>query len=233
MAEQVETTAPEQGAATPATVPATTTPTPAPDVDALVKAAKAEAWREAQAAKDREKAALLKKHDQEIRALRDAAKGRLSQLGDEEVDRWDEELTIRQKARAYDELSAEAQNAAAWERFVRDTAHAYDLKPGDPRLEGATSAADLMSKAKAAFQENAEQAKAQARREAEEARKAAAQAKVDNGDLDTLTGPGERLPEGERLRKAYQEEKAKLRAGDVLGVTRLNQKYRKQGLKGV
>lgn len=231
MAENVETTAPEQGAATPATVPATTTPTPAPDVDALVKAAKAEAWREAQAAKDREKAALLKKHDQEIRALREAAKGRLSQLGDEEVDRWDEELTIRQKARAYDELSAEAQNAAAWERFVRDTAHAYDLKPGDPRLEGATSAADLMSKAKAAFQENAEEAKAQARREAEEARKAAAQAKVDNGDLDTLGGPPGGNPDrNDALLKEYREKVAPIR-GNTLAITRLKQEYRKKGLK--
>lgn len=220
----VETTATEPAqASTP--VPATTAP--AIDIAAIEKAAAQKAKREAQSVKDQEIARLHRKHQQELNELRAAVAPKLQKAGYEPEPVFGEVETV-QKARRYDELQAEADNAARWQQFVNETAEAYGVVANDARLEGATSAQDLQAKARAAMLEDAAKEREKALAEARAAAVAQATAKVNNGDLEVLGGAPAAPAPG--LMDQYTKEMQAAR-GKGLEVGRtIREKYRAKGL---
>lgn len=218
----VETTATEAQPSTP--VPAT----PPVDVEAIKKAARAEALREAQAAKDRELARLHKEYQTREKELKAAAAARLQKVGFDQPDDVFEDVEIRQKARQFDAISQEAQQAAEWQNYVEGVATAYGLTASDPRLSGAVSAQDLQAKAKAAMLEEAAKERERALADARKAATAAAQAKVDNGDLDVLGGAPSAPAPG--LMEQYNKEMLAARGKGLAAGTAIRDKYRAKGL---
>ncbi len=189
MPDEVETTAPADGAppaSAPPPVPATTPP-PA-ETDALVKAAEEKVRRELQAIKDREVARLHQQYQQRERALKSEAAARLKQAGDEGAGDWEKNLEVRQKADAFDALTAEQQQWQAWWGHVADVATSYGLQPTDTRLTGAQSSQELHNLAKQALAEDVKKERARLLAEAEDKRRAAADGVVASGALDTLSG---------------------------------------------
>ena len=190
MPDEVETTPAQNGAAT-ASTPANAVPaTPPADVDKLVKAAVAQAQREAQASKDREQARLHRQYQQQIKQLTQAATARLKNAGDEQADAWEGQIEVLQKARAYDDGQAEQAQWQQWYAYVADIAVGYGLAPDDARLAGATSADDLKARAKAALAEDVEKERKRLLEEDRKARKAAADQQVESGNLSVVPSGG-------------------------------------------
>lgn len=165
---------------------------PAPDVEAIRKAARLEAQREANAAAQRREAAIHKQYQAQLREQRDIVAPRLQKAGYEPETVFDD-FDVRQKARQFDEISQQAQQAAQWQDHVESTATAFGLQPNDPRLDVSDVAPEraaqaVIERAKAAMKEDAAKEREAALKEAQAARLAQAEAKVNNGDLDTLGG---------------------------------------------
>ena len=78
------------------------------------------------------------------------------------------------------------------------------------------------------MKEDAVKAREAAAKEAEAARKAAAQAKVDNGDLETLGGAPSAPPPG--LLEQYQKEMQAARGKGLAAGATIREKYRAKGL---
>lgn len=188
-----------------------TTPSPAPaskpaiDVEAKVKAAVAEARREAQAAKDREIARLHQTHQAETRAIREQATGRMKQLGDTQADNWDQQVQDRRDAEQYrliqDQAQTYQQQLDAWNGYANGVAQAHGLSLTDARLNGARDGADLLERAKKAMAEDVEKERKRLLSDAQTAKTAAIDQQVAAGDLDTLNGAPAGSPEREAKRK--------------------------------
>lgn len=221
----VETTATEQTASNP--VPATTA-APAPDVEKIEKAAYNRAMREAQSKHDQQTARLHKEYQARERELKLAAAARLQKAGYEPETVFGD-VEVLQKARQFDELSAQAAQASEWESYVGGVAEAYGLTASDARLQGAVSAQDLQAKAKAAMQADAGKAKEEALKEARVVQNKAAEKQIASGELETLGGaPGGQVRTD--LMGEYKKALAKV-AGNIQAVTKLQTEYRKKGLK--
>jgi hypothetical protein len=221
----LETTATEALPSNP--VPAST-PAPSVDVEAIRKAAAAEARREAQSKHDQQTARLHKEYQARERELKAAASARLGKAGYDDPDTIFRDVEVLQKARQYDELSAQAQQAAEWDNYVEGLATAYGLAPSDPRLAGAGSAQELKSKANAAMLEDAAKEREKAVKEARAAAVARAEAKVDNGDLDTLGGAP---PAGSpSLEERYKKEMLAAKGQGARKGREIREKYRAQGV---
>lgn len=190
------------GQSTGAPATASTPAKPEIDLEAVRKQAKAEGWREAQSRFDRERAALLKR-EADARA---AAAARMKELGDERPDDWEKRLADMQDAEEMRRLREEARQAREWERHVEEVAKAWGLEKDDPRLRGAESAADLASKAKAAMQADAEEARKGALKAKAEAEQQKLQAAADAGELDVLGG-GDATPlsQAQRVEQAHTQ----------------------------
>lgn len=230
--EQVETPEPESG--TPPVPPpsAPGTATPAPDTDALVKAAAEKARREAQAAKDREVAALHRHYQNQLKVTKQAARARLTDLGDENVDAWEQYAERDEKAAAYDAMQAEAALLAESQRMANDIADTFGLKGDDPRLSGAQTWDEFRTKAKSAA---AQDARAEREREAAEERdkqRKQADARLASGELDTLS-PGVSVGTPDQATVLEREYRAKLKTmqGDVDRIAKLQLEYRRKGLR--
>lgn len=195
-----------------------TTPSPAPaskppvDVDALVKAAREEARREAQASKDRELAQVHKTYQQRERALRDQAVSRLKGAGDTSAEAWDQQVETLTKAQQFDAIQQQASEWQAWNGYVAQIAQAYRLDPADKRLQGATDAQDLQARASKAMQDDVAVERKTLLTQAQAAKTAAVDAKVAAGELDTLGGaPAPNLSHQQQVEQAQKDLKAELK----------------------
>lgn len=206
MPDEVETTATEPA---PASNPVPATTAPPVDVEKIAKAAADKARREAQSNADKQMAKLHQQYQAQIRELKQAVAPRLQKAGFE-PDPIFQDVDVLQKARQFDELSAQARQAAEWQQHVEGVAAAYGLNAADERLAGATSAQDLLVRAQAAMQADAAKAREQALTEARAAAAAAATARVENGDLDTLGGApaAATLTHKQKVEQAQKELKA-------------------------
>ena len=225
--DQVATNGAPAVDSTPAQPNAESQPAPSVDVEAVRKAARLEAQREANAAAQRREAQLHKTYQSQLKELRETVRNPLQKAG-YEPDAVLDDFDVRQKARQYDELTREAQQAAEWQAYSDSVATAYGLAPTDPRLAGATSAQDLAEKAKAAMLDDAAKERDKALADARKAATAAAQAKVDNGDLDVLGGAPPAAPAG--LDERYKKEMLAARGQPMGKISAIRDKYRQQGL---
>ena len=195
-----------------------------------MKAAAEKARREAQAAKDREVAALHRHYQNQLKATKQAARTRLQDLGDDQVDEWEQYAQRDEKAAAFDQLQSEAALAAESQRMANDVAETFGLQGNDPRLSGAQTWVEFRTKAKAAA---AADAKAEREAEAERERAArtkSADARLASGELDTLSpGNATGAPSADALMKEYRA-KLKTMQGDVDRIAKLQLEYRKKGL---
>lgn len=224
----VETTATEAQPSTP--VPATP---PAPDVEAIKKSVRLETLREAQSKKDQEIARLHRQHQEELRQLRETVRTPLQKAG-YEPDAVLDDFDVRQKAARLDSLEREAQQAAAWQQHVTSTAAAFGLDPNDPRLDISDvdpnkAAAEIVNRARAAMLEEAAKERDRAMADARKAATAAAQAKVDNGDLDVLGGAPNAPAPG--LMDQYNKEMQAARGKGMAAGSAIRDKYRAKGLR--
>lgn len=201
--------------------------TPPVDVEAIRKAARLEAQREANAQAQKREARLHADYQRQLKEQRQVVSERLNKAG-YEGDTALDDFDVRQKARRYDEAMQEAQQAQVWQQTVAEVAEGYGLDANDPRLADAASLPDLRAKAAAAMKEDAVKAREAAAKEAEAARKAAAQAKVDNGDLETLGGAPSAPPPG--LLEQYQKEMQAARGKGLAAGATIREKYRAKGL---
>ena len=230
MPDEVETTPAQNGAAT-ASPPANAVPaTPPADVDKLVKAAVAQAQREAQASKDREQARLHRQYQQQIKQLTQAATARLKNAGDEQADAWEGQLEVLQKARAWEESQAEQAQWQQWKAYVADIAVGYGLAPDDARLADATSADDLKARAKAALVEDVEKERRRLLEEDRKARKTAADQQVESGNLATVPGGGGLPPLALGLEDQYKKEMLAARGKGMDAGRAIKDKYRAKGV---
>jgi hypothetical protein len=191
---------------------------PAPDLEAIRKAARLEAQREANTAAQRREAAIHKQYQAQLKAQREVARGPLQKAGYEPEAVFDD-FDVRQKASQYDALTAQAEQGAIWQQHVESTATAYGLQPGDSRLDVSDvdpnrAAQVLIERAQAAMKEDAAKLREAAMKDAQAARLAQAEAKVENGDLDTLGGAPSagNLSRSAKLAQAQTDLKALLNA---------------------
>lgn len=183
--ETVETVATESVQTPPSNPTPATTPTPV-DVESLKAAAKEEARRELQAAKDREVANLHKQYQEREAKIRSKARTRLARHDENEASALDYELaneSVLEEARAIVEQQRAKDES---QRRANDIASVYGLKGSDPRLLGASSWDEFHAKAKAAaaddYRKEREAAKA-----AEEARaRKAVDSQIESGELSSL-----------------------------------------------
>lgn len=231
---QVETTGAESPASQPAptsnTVPATSS-APSGGVDLNDPTVQAAIAREAQRQKDKELAKVHKQYQEQIRSVRGAAKTRLSQLGDQHADDWDQYLEVQQKAMQYDAVQAEAQQWAQWSGYVESVASAYGLKGSDPRLTSAQTAEQVVELAKAAMAEDARAERERIKREAEQAERQRVDSKVASGALDTLGAGVPVAPNSEAALRREYEAKLKPLQGNVDAIYKLQREYRTKGLQ--
>lgn len=240
MTEQmVETAVKEQGA--PVSAPAPATPTTQPDLEALKSAAKQEALREAQSAKDREIARLHQQYQQRERTLLTKVKGTLKASGFENADQLEQQLAAESELGEYRALknqqAAQAASLAHGEGLIRDIAENYEIKipANDPRLWGEPF--DNWDQFRERVRSLA-RAEVAARRAAEKAAqetstREAVDTRLTSGELTTLGG----VPAGGRKSDAavqdeYQK-KLKQVQGNVDAIVQLKREYRKKGLADI
>jgi len=182
---KVETEVMEQPAQTPASNPPPAT-TPTPDIEALKAAAKEEARREAQSAKDREIANLHRQYQEREAALRTKARQRLARHDENDAAQLDSELaneTLLSEARAIvhrDTAERESRQTA------NEIAEIYGLKGNDPRLAYAASWEDFRAKAKAAAADDARKEREAVKQAELERERKKVDARVDSGELSGL-----------------------------------------------
>jgi hypothetical protein len=139
-----------------------------------------------------------------------------------------DDFDIRVKARQYDELSVQAQQQANWENHLAVVAKSYGLPEGDTRLSAATSAEHAIQLAQEAMATDAAKLRETTLKEARAAAVARAEAKVDNGDLDTLGGAP---PAGSpSLEERYKKEMLAAKGQGARKGREVREKYRAQGV---
>lgn len=153
-----------------------------------VKAAIAQAKREAQAEQGKDKAKIHAAYQARIRELENMAVERLKAAGDENAEQWREYNTLRGKAQEYDNLAAQRAAEEQWRTWSQETAQAYGLEASDPRLKDPESAADFVAKCKEAMKEDAASERQRLIKEAKDNERQALDGKIENGDLDVLEG---------------------------------------------
>lgn len=228
MSDTVETTGEVSGAADSSN---TVHATPAtPDPEAIAKAARDAALREAQSAKDREIANVHKHYQSLLKGQRETAKSRLRELGDRDAEAFDRVLELEQKAQQFDAIATQAEQARQWEAYVGEIAKAYGLTASDPRLNGATSAEHLVSLAKNAMAEDARAERERIRTEEESKRRKAVDERVSSGSLETL-GTGTPASGATRdLEADYKKEMLGARGKGATVGRGIRDKYRELGL---
>lgn len=212
--------------------PNTVSQPPAPDVEAIRKAARLEAQREANAAAQRREAQIHKQYQAQLKEQRDIVAPRLQKAGYEPEAVFDD-FDVRQKARQYDDLSRQAQQAAEWQAHVESTAAAYGLQPNDPRLDVSDVAPEraaraVIEKAQLAMQEDAAKLREAAQKEARAAAVERAERKVENGDLDTLGGAP--AAGAASLEAKYKQEMQAAKGQGAAKGREIRDKYRAQGV---
>ena len=193
--EPVETTGEAQSVSdtTPPLVPATT---PEPNTAELLKAAKEEAWREAQSHFGKREAEVHRSYQQKQKALLDKTKDVLKTAGFEDADRLEQQLAAESELDEYravkGQMAAQQASFAYGEGLVHDIADNYEVKiaPNDSRLWGEPfenwdqfkGRVRTLAKQEVAAKRVAEKAALEAER------RDAVDARVASGELNTLGG---------------------------------------------
>jgi hypothetical protein len=191
---QAETTATPAPTETPAPVTATTAP--ASDVEEKVKAARAQAYREAQSKFDKDRAAMFKQAQQDaerrVQAVAQHATSRLREAGIDDPETIQRELEVealRAKNAEYEQVQQQAEQWAQWqawtERQVKRIADEYGIELDAAKYinapDGETVLADALKDARKLEREKLA-------REAKEAKRAQIDAEVEGGAHTVLSG---------------------------------------------
>ena len=222
-----------------ASTPAPATPATQPDIEALRSAAKDEARREAQSAKDREIARLHQTYQQREKALLSKVKGTLQSAGYEDADRLEQQLVAESELEEYramkSQQAAKASSQSYGEGLIQDIADRYEVKipKNDPRLwdepfenwDQFKERIRELAKTEVAAKRAAEKEKMEGeRREAVDTRLA-------SGELNTLGGAPSGTPSGNQLDEKYKKEMYAVRGkGNMVGRD-IKDKYRKLGVE--
>lgn len=223
--QETQTPAP----AAPAAPAATATPETKTYTDAELQAREQEAkkagYREAQSHYDQRRA-------QELRQQQDQNRTRTTQLlrqvAPKDADAIAQAYDVYEKAQAYEEMTRQQAQMAAWNDYVSQSAIQAGLQPDDPRLSGAGNAVDLARRIADAIRADERAERTAEHDKAERERLAALKAKAESGDLDTLGA----APAGAVTLSAndYKKEMLANRGKGMRKANEIKAKYRAAGI---